>query len=152
AAAIGLLDREKDGRFSLSPVGRQFLSDSPNPVSSWTELMDRQVVIGIPLMGECLKRGESPSKGFHHKTCWEVMADDPGTTELHDKGCGRWTELVVDRIAQAYDFSQARTIIDVGGGRGSFLSAILRAAPNLRGRVYDRETTHEAARQMFEKQ
>lgn len=151
ASTIGLLDRQQDGRFALSPVGRQFLSDSPNPVSSWTELMDRQVVADIPHLVECVKQGESPSKVLYHKTCWEVMSEDPGTTDLHDNACGRWTELIVDRVAQAYDFSSIRTVIDVGGGRGSFLSAMLRAAPHLRGRVYDRETTREAAKKMFEK-
>lgn len=152
AATIGILDREKDGRFSLSPVGRQFLSDSPNPVSSWTELMDRQVVAGIPLMVDCIKRGESPSKMVYNKTCWEVMEMDPGATDLHDTACGRWTELVVDRVAEAYDFSAVKTVIDVGGGRGSFLSAMLRKAPHLRGRVYDRDTTKESAQRMFAKQ
>ena len=151
AATLGILDRESDGRFALSPVGRQFLSDSPNPVSAWTELMDRQVVAGIPRLVECLKRGEPPSKVIHGKTCWEVMADDPGCTELHDIACGGWGELIVDRVAEAYDFTNVKTVIDVGGGRGAFLSAMLRAAPHLRGRVYDRETTHEPAQKMFEK-
>ena len=133
-------------------MGKQFLSDSPNPVSSWTELLDRLVVPVIPQMTDAIVQGESLTKTAYGKTCWEVMADLPNATELHDKACGRWTELVVDRIADAYDFSQVRTVIDVGGGRGSFLSAMLKAAPHLQGRVYDRDTTRHASTAMFEKQ
>ncbi len=149
AAVIGLLQRQKDGQFVLSPVGKQFLSDSPNPVSSWTELFDKLLVPVLPQMADAVVQGESLTKTAYGKTCWEVMADIPNATELHDKACGRWTELVVDRVAAAYDFSKIRTVIDVGGGRGSFLSALLKAAPHLQGKVYDRETTRRAAAEMF---
>lgn len=149
ASAIGLLKRQWDGKFALSPVGRQFLSDSRNPVSAWSELVDRCLVPALPRLGEAIIGGESLCKTVYNKTCWEVMAEAPGTTELHDKACGRWTELVVDAVARAYDFTGVKSVIDVGGGRGSFLSAMLRAAPHVRGRVYDRETTREAARAMF---
>jgi hypothetical protein len=144
-----VLRRDRDGRFSLSPVGRQFLSDSPNPVSSWTELLDRLLLPALPRMSEAVIHGESLPKTVYGKTCWDVMSKLPGTTELHDIACGGWTELVVDQVARAYDFSSVRTVVDVGGGRGAFLSAMLQAAPHLRGRVYDRSTTQQAAAAMF---
>lgn len=150
AAAIGVLKRQRDGLFALSPVGRQFLQNSANPVAPWTELLERLLVPVLPQMTEAVTQGESLTKTAYGKTCWEVMADLPGTTELHDKACGGWTELVVDHVAKAYDFSQVRTVVDVGGGRGAFLSAMLKSAPHLTGRVYDRETTKLAAQSRFE--
>jgi ubiquinone/menaquinone biosynthesis C-methylase UbiE len=63
-----------------------------------------------------------------------------------------FTALVVDKVATSYDFSQAKTIVDVGGGRGALLCAILKAAPHLQGTVIDRENTHEAALQRFQEQ
>lgn len=149
AAVIGVLKRNRDGRFTLSPVGRQFLSDSPNPVSSWTELLDRMMLPGLPRMTEAIVRGKSLCETAYGKTCWEIMQSIPEATGLHDKACSGWTELVVDQVAQSYDFSQVRTVIDVGGGRGAFLSAMLKSAPHLHGRVYDRDTTKVAAGEMF---
>lgn len=148
-ATLGFLKRERDGRFSLRPVGRQFLQNSPNPVAAWTELLDKLVVPSLDHMTDAVIRGQSPAKIMHNKTCWELMADVPGTTELHDRACGGWTEHVVDQVAQAYDFSQIKTVIDVGGGRGAFLCAMLKAAPHLHGRVFDRETTKVAAQGRF---
>ncbi len=152
AADLGLLKRDRGDKFSLLPVGRQFLQSSPNPVAAWTELLDRMLLPVLPQMAEALVSGESLPKTLSGKTCWEIMESMPGTTELHDKACGAWTEMVVDQVAKTYDFSNIRTVIDVGGGRGAFLSAMLKAAPHVTGRVYDRSTTELAAQARFEQQ
>jgi hypothetical protein len=71
---------------------------------------------------------------------------------LHDKACSGWSQLIIEEIAKAYDFSHVRTVVDVGGGRGAFLAAMLKAAPHLAGRVYDRDTTKLPAEARFEEQ
>jgi hypothetical protein len=40
-------------------------------------------------------------------------------------------------VVEAYDFSGLGTLVDVGGGHGSLLAAILAAYPPLRGILYD---------------
>ncbi len=40
-------------------------------------------------------------------------------------------------IVASYDFSAYPTIVDVGGGHGRLLAAILAATPNIRGVLYD---------------
>ena len=49
-------------------------------------------------------------------------------------------------IVAAYDFSRFGTIVDVGGGQGWLLSAILRAAPAARGVLVDLPHVIETAR------
>ncbi|MFN8641540.1 MAG: methyltransferase [Candidatus Binatia bacterium] len=41
-------------------------------------------------------------------------------------------------MAAAYDFADARTVVDVGGGSGALLPAILQRHPELQGIVFDR--------------
>ncbi len=151
AAALGILERDAASRYRLGPLGRQFTSDSTNPVAAWTELMDRMVVERLPHLVDAVKAGEPLIKHTDGKTCWELMAETE-TCELHDRACSGWSELVVDQVARSYDFSQAKTLIDVGGGRGALLSAILKTAPQLRGRVYDRAETQTSAGLMFHRQ
>jgi hypothetical protein len=50
-------------------------------------------------------------------------------------------------VAEAYDFSGARTIVDVGGGHGLLLSAILAAAPSARGILLDLPSVASGARE-----
>ena len=40
-------------------------------------------------------------------------------------------------IAAAYKFPKGRTLVDVGGGHGSLLAAILKANPSLKGVLFD---------------
>jgi predicted O-methyltransferase YrrM len=50
-----------------------------------------------------------------------------------------------EAVAEAYDFSKARHVVDVGGGHGILLAAIVRRYPGLRATLYDLpEVTAEA--------
>ena len=45
--------------------------------------------------------------------------------------------MVAPAVVKAYDFSKFGTIVDVGGGHGMLLAAILKANPGVRGVVFD---------------
>lgn len=49
----------------------------------------------------------------------------------------RQSELHNAALASAYDFSLCTTIVDVGGGQGATLAAVLRANPDARGILLD---------------
>ena len=48
-----------------------------------------------------------------------------------------WTTQVAGAVADAYDFSAFGTVVDVGGGYGTLLAAILRSNPTARGILFD---------------
>ncbi|MBV9281724.1 MAG: NUDIX domain-containing protein [Chloroflexi bacterium] len=49
-------------------------------------------------------------------------------------------------VAEPYDFSGIGTLVDVGGGRGELLRAILRANPSIRGVLFERPEVIEEVR------
>jgi len=52
-------------------------------------------------------------------------------------------------IAQAWDFSRAKVVADLGGGGGSLILAVLALNPHLRGMLVDLEPSVDAARTRF---
>ncbi len=48
-------------------------------------------------------------------------------------------------VAEAYDFSGASVVVDVGGGNGALLRAILAAHPHVRGILFDQESVVSGA-------
>jgi hypothetical protein len=54
-------------------------------------------------------------------------------------------------VIAGYDFSAYPTIVDVGGGHGPLLAAVLSAAPDSRGVLYDLPSVVASARPLFEK-
>jgi hypothetical protein len=51
-------------------------------------------------------------------------------------------------VVAAYDFSRLRTLIDVGGGQGELLIALLRANPTATGVLFDLPSVIEGAQQV----
>jgi hypothetical protein len=62
-------------------------------------------------------------------------------------GLTRWQ---ADAIVAGYDFSSCRTVVDVGGGRGTLLAAILAAHPGVRGVLFDAPQVLEGAHALLE--
>jgi hypothetical protein len=56
---------------------------------------------------------------------------------LFNKTMVELTRLVANEVARAYDFTVARTVVDVGGGYGELIIAVLRQAPHLSGTLFD---------------
>ena len=49
------------------------------------------------------------------------------------------TTAVAAAVAETYDFSDVATVVDVGGGQGVLLEAVLARHPHLTGTVFDLE-------------
>ena len=60
---------------------------------------------------------------------WEYATTNPGFGELFDDWMSALSQRQEEVILAAYDFSRFGTLVDVGGGHGRLLGAILRATP-----------------------
>jgi predicted O-methyltransferase YrrM len=72
-------------------------------------------------------------------------ADHPEERAIMDTAMRSLAVQLVEAIVRAYDFSPCRTVVDVGGGYGALLAAILGATPGLRGILLDRPEVVEGA-------
>ncbi len=54
--------------------------------------------------------------------------------------------MVADEVTTAYDWSDVRRVVDVGGGTGTLLAALLAKYPTLLGTLVDLPSSVEAAR------
>jgi predicted O-methyltransferase YrrM len=52
----------------------------------------------------------------------------------------------MEAVVRTYDFSPFHTVVDVGGGHGALLTAILSATPGLRGILFDLPEVAEGAK------
>lgn len=68
---------------------------------------------------------------------FNYLALNPKASTWFDRGLANFTIVENAAIANAYDFSGARRVIDIGGGQGGFLAEILKAFPNVQGVLCD---------------
>jgi hypothetical protein len=137
-ASLDLLeDLGRDG-FALTALGSQLRSNVPGSMRnlalmfggerawrSWGELP------------HSVATGESGTHRIYGLGTFEYLAANPDQAVIFNGAMAENTLRVTQALISAYDFSRYRRIIDVGGGNGALLGAIIAANPNSRGVVFD---------------
>ncbi len=74
-----------------------------------------------------------------HKFCGggDYFKEDEVTADIFHSAMTAFSSMTAHAVADGYDFSGLQTIVDVGGGHGALLSAIVPTIPGLTGIVYD---------------
>ena len=81
--------------------------------------------------------------GIPHQAAWNMgrfdyLRRNPDEARIFDEFMAHFPDDRHQAVADAYDFSGARLIIDIGGGNGEALRRILGRFPEARGLVFDR--------------
>ena len=143
--SIELLIEEDDGRFALAEAGRLLRRDAPEGLAG-------RVIQGVELgmawggLLNAVLTGEPPFEHVFGEGPFPHFARDPAVAARgarHNPGTS-WE--VAEAIAEAYDFSRFETVVDVGGGDGIVVAAILQRYPHLSGIVFDQPHLVEDAR------
>ena len=102
--------------------------DAPHLTSGWANLE------------HAVRTGGSAFEGVYHMPKFEYLQNHPGEAELFDLFMQHGPDDRQAAVAAAYDFTGARLVVDVGGGNGALLAAILGQYPGVRGLLFDQET------------
>ncbi|MGH3781558.1 MAG: methyltransferase [Pseudonocardiaceae bacterium] len=86
---------------------------------------------------ETVKTGESAFDRVHGTEVLDYLAEHPEDAAVFDAAMTSISTNESASIAEVYDFGRLNTIVDVGGGRGGLLAAILSDHPHLQGVLFD---------------
>ncbi len=137
-AAFGLFHEDDDRRFSLTELGDALRSDAPESVAGWAAFVGRRNIREAwSALEESIRTGENAFKLEHGINVWEYRAQNPEESEIFDRAMASSSHLVIRSLIDAYDFGRFGTIVDVGGGNGTLLRALLEEYPQLTGVLFD---------------
>jgi hypothetical protein len=126
------------GQFQLTPVGATLRADAPDT------LRDAAIfVMSAPLWTACgslldtLRSGEPAFGKLNNATIYEYLAEHPEPAAVFHRFMTTQSKLHNAAIVDAYDFSGIGTLVDVGGGHGATLAAVLRHNPSIKGILFD---------------
>jgi len=80
---------------------------------------------------------------------WADLAEHPHLRESFDRQMTQRFREQIPQIVAGFDWSRFSTIVDVGGGQGTLLAAILTAHPWMHGHLVDLKPTAADARHTF---
>lgn len=150
-AALGVLEEAGDGRFQLTEMGRLLGSETPNSLRGTA--MSAGGEMGTRAWGNLLHSVKTGQTAFDHtfgKSAFDYFAENPEISAAFNKSMVAGTRQVAPSLIAAYDFSRFPTIVDVGGGSGALIAAILEAAPGSRGVLFDTPAGLESARGLLD--
>jgi DNA-binding transcriptional ArsR family regulator len=134
----GIFRRRRDGRYELTPLADTLRSDAPMSVAGMARF------VGSPQHREhwshftdAIRTGEPAVPKLRGKPMFEYLADEPEFAAIFNDAMTSSSGTAIAAVTTGYDFSRYATIIDVGGGHGRLLSAILEATPQARGVLFD---------------
>ena len=103
-------------------------------------------------LGHSVKTGEASFVHVFGETFWDRMRRLPDEHELFNRALADMRSDEHQQIADAYDWNGVTTAVDVGGGAGSLLAAILEKRPDKRGILVEQpEVLPDAERLLAER-
>ncbi|HEY3506583.1 MAG TPA: methyltransferase [Actinocatenispora sp.] len=134
----GVLGHEPDG-YGLTGTGEYLRDDHPDGVRAWLDLsgaVGHGDLCFVHLL-HSVRTGEPAYPVQFGRPYWEDLAADPRLGASFDALMGSRLGADAPAVAAAYPWGGLGHLVDVGGGTGSLLIAILRAHDELRGTVVD---------------
>ena len=151
-AAIGVLSRDSSGRYSLTPRGEELRGDHPAGLRGRLDIagaLGRAELSFVDLL-DSVRSGSPAFDRRYGRSFWEDLTSDPPRADSYDEQMGQDVEDWAVDILPAYDWGSLGHVVDIGGGNGTLLIALLDTHQDLRGTVVDQPRTVAAARSALE--
>jgi hypothetical protein len=147
-ASVGIFEERENGAFALTPLSECMRSGVPGSMRAAVMLFGSPRVQDLwKDLEYCVRTGQPAFRQRGITDPFDDIIRNPEERANFDAAMADFTQLAALAVAAVYDFSQLRTVVDVGGGNGALLIGILKAHPHLRGTVADRPETAERATQ-----
>jgi hypothetical protein len=152
-ASAGVLHEIEGHRFELTAVGGCLRSDVSGSLADWA------VFVGRPYhwqawgdLLDSVRTGENAFQRLHGTDAWTYRAQRPEESVIFDRAMATRFRQASAALLEAYDFGRYRTIVDVGGGNGALLAALLGAHPGLEGVLFDQPHVVSSAPELLERE
>lgn len=147
-ASAGIFEEVNERCFALNRLADCLRSDAPFSMRAWARYTGADWYWNVwSSFMTTVQNGRTIHENIHHERFFEHYAKNPGYTAIFDEAMCSASSLANPAIAGGYDFSAIRSLVDIGGGQGALLAAILQANPALRGTLYERAEVVDRARE-----
>jgi hypothetical protein len=137
-AAAGIFREGEGATFELTSLGACLRSDAPEPVAPWAELIGRpNYWRAWGELAHSVRTGENAFRHANGSEVWAYRSCHAEEGQRFDAAMTALSHQVSEAITAAYDFRSFQRLVDVGGGRGGLLAAVLKKNPALTAVLFD---------------
>lgn len=136
-AGIGLIELTADDRVALTELGGLLVSTHPGSLHSVALHAGGEAYRAWAELEQGVRTCETPFEAAHGASFFDHLRDHPSAGAAFDGMMTQLSRSVVHEVVSSCDFASASRVLDVGGGRGHLVAAVLDANPHLLGAVLD---------------
>ncbi|WP_086829649.1 methyltransferase [Allokutzneria sp. NRRL B-24872] len=149
--AVGVFELDTEKRYRPTSLGAQMSEDAPEGVKPLLDIncAGGRAELAFADLLDTITTGAPAYPKRYGRDFWADLDAHPKLRRSFDAQMTWRFRTQITQIAQHFDWSRFPRVIDVGGGDGNVLAAILEAHPGVRGQVVDLAPTSEAAAERF---
>ncbi|WP_181776347.1 methyltransferase [Amycolatopsis pittospori] len=152
-ATLGVVERTSTG-YRTTEYGANLRADAGNGLAG---LLDMKAAGGrgelaFIELAHSVATGQAGYVRRYGRDFWSDLAEHPRLRETFDRQMTQRFSEQIPRLVAGFDWSRFGSVVDVGGGHGSLLAAILTANPAMRGHLVDLAPTAAGAVETFREQ
>jgi hypothetical protein len=133
----GVFDR-RDAGYGHTPVSRLLRDDHPTSMRAFAQMMGLDGIWGsLQQLRYSVETAKPGMEKLEPKGAWAYLQDRPDEAEIFARAMTAKAGADITAVLATYDFTPFHRIADIGGGRGHLLRAVLNAAPEADGMLFD---------------
>jgi SAM-dependent methyltransferase len=147
---LGVLTEPTPGRYAATSRGRLLESDAPGSLRSTAMLLGHDALVRTwPHLTGSVRNGADTFTGLFGTDAYTYARQNPDLLTVFQDAMGDQSRQEALSIRDAYDFTGVERVVDVGGGRGALLAALLSEHPAMTGVLLDVPPVIESAHAVF---
>lgn len=135
-SSVGIFEEDADSRFGLTPMAECLLDMHGSQRAVALMMGDEH----YRSWGELLYCVQTGKPGFDHvygKPIFDWLSEHPEEAKIFDAAMTGFHGPETQAMIEAYDYAGINMLVDVGGGNGTVISAVLKKNPAMNGILYD---------------
>jgi SAM-dependent methyltransferase len=144
-ASVGIFAEDKNCRFALTELAELLRSDVPNSQRAFARLMGGELHEAWAELQYAVTTGNPGFDKRHHLPLFQYLCANPERHGVFDAGMTAIHDPETQPVIDAFDWTGYKHVVDVGGGNGLSLLALIDQQTHLRGTVFEMPAVAERA-------
>jgi hypothetical protein len=150
-ASVGVFREDDDQQFGLTPTAELLLTDAPGSMRALARMYGSEQFQAWSGLEASVRNGKPVFGDTFGSSYFDYLLAHPDSSAVFNAAMTGWTIQLADAVVEAYDFGGSQRVVDVGGGLGLLLAAILRTSPTVAGTLFELPHVVPDAQQFLDK-
>jgi len=150
-ASLGIFTESAPGTFGLTPLAETLRTGVRGSMKELAQdVGGRTRLLAYADLSYSVRTGKPAFDHAHGTGMWPYLQAHPAELALFGKAMGNLASQAHAAAFGAYDLSQVRHLVDVGGGEGYLIAAVLPRYPDMKAVLFDEPHVASGAARVFD--